>query len=194
MPDTTPDFNAAALDSVWGRRALDLPSELEFNTSVTPKDVDFLANRSVYIQVINTQAVLAGMTEPVLINGEEEGDWTIHNYGEAMCVSRGKLLFEDMPTEPSSTEQQSKGRGTLVKQAFDTASEMVDLAIENGWAGIEIIAGVRLMEWAVWMAAQDRDLAVAGFEPSEEEQAKRARIKSLESSSAPQQAKKISKP
>ena len=190
MPDTTPDFNAAALHSVWGRRALDLPPELEFNTKVTPEDVAFLANRSVYIQVINTQAVLAGMTEPVLINAEEEDDWTIHNYGEAMCVSRGKLLFEDMPTEPLSAEQQSKGKGTLVKQAFDTASKIADLAVENGWAGIEIIAGVRLMEWAVWMAAQDRDLAVAGFEPSEEEQAKRTRIKSLESSSTPQQAKK----
>lgn len=192
---TPPDFNAAALNSVWGRRALDLPLDLEFNTKVTSEDVELLANRSVYIQVINSQAVLAGMTEPVLINADEENDWTIHDYGEAMCVSRGKLLFEDMPAEESSsTEEQNKGKGTLTKQAFDTAKKMVDLAIENGWAGIEIISGVRSMQWAVWMAAQDRDLAVTGFEPNAEEQAKRARIKSLESSNAPQQTKKHTQP
>ena len=167
-----PEINAATLHSVWGRRALDLPPEFDLNRAITPEDVAFLANRSIYIQVINSEAVLSGMAEPVLINTED--GWTIHDYGEAMSVSPGNLLFEHaQETAFAPTEH---GKGTLVKQAFDVAHQMVTLAMEKKWSGIEVISGVRLMEWAVWMAAEDRQFKVLGFEPNKEEKERRARI------------------
>lgn len=166
MP-TQPDLNAAALTSVWGRRTLDLPVELlDITRAVTPEDIAFLTNRSVYIQVINSKAVLSGMTEPVLVTTEE--GWTIHDYGEAMSVSPGESLFES-----------EDGKGTVVNQAVGVAQRMVALAIEKGWAGIEMIAGVRLIQWAVWNAAQDQQLEVFGFEPTAEEKNRRDRIKTL---------------
>lgn len=177
MPEQPGFNNIAALNSVWGRRALDLPTDFEINTAVTPEDIAFLANRNAYIQMINSQAVLSGMLAPVLI--DTPNGWTIHDYGQAMSVSPGESLLEE------STTYKGKGTGTVVNQAFAVAKEMVALAIEKGWAGIEIIAGVRLMEWSIWMAAEDKGFEVFGFEPNQQEKEKRARIKQLQESKAP---------
>ncbi len=73
------------------------------------------------------------------------------------------------------------GDGTLVRQAFDAASAMVDLAIEKGWPGIEIIAGTSLMQWAAWMAAQDKNFLLVGYQPDQEAKKKRERIIKLRS-------------
>jgi len=166
MP-TQSDLNAAALTSVWGRRSLDLPVELlDITRDITREDIAFLTNRSVYIQVINSKAVLSGMTEPLLVTTEE--GWTIHDYGEAMSVSPGESLFEG-----------EEGKGTVVNQAVGVAHKMVAMAIEKGWAGIEMIAGVRLIQWAMWNAAQDQQFEIFGFEPTTEEKKRRDRIKAL---------------
>ena len=166
MP-TQPDLNAAALTSVWGRRTLDLPVKLfDITRPISPEDIAFLAHRSVYIQMINSKAVLSGMTEALLVRTEE--GWTVHDYGEAMSVSPGESLFES-----------EEGKGTVVNQAVGVAHKMVTMAIEKGWAGIEVISGVRLIEWAVWHAAQDQQFEVFGFKPTKEEQQRRRRIKTL---------------
>ena len=166
MP-TQPDLNAATLTSVWGRRTLDLPVKLfDITRPISPEDIAFLTHRSVYIQVINSKAVLSGMTEALLVRTEE--GWTVHDYGEAMSVSPGESLFES-----------GQGNGTVVNQAVGVAHKMVTMAIEKGWAGIEIISGLRLIEWAVWYAAEDQQFEIVGFNPTEQEQQRRHRVKAL---------------
>ena len=61
---------------------------------------------------------------------------------------------------------------------IDTGFAMVDLARQKNWAGIEIIDGTELMKWAAWAAAAEKDLAVQGFEPDEEDEKRRRRISS----------------
>ena len=67
------------------------------------------------------------------------------------------------------------GKGTIVKQMFDTATEMVKIAIKK-WPGIEIIDGTNLMKWAAWLAAKEKNYTLEGFDPEEEDIKKYERV------------------
>ncbi|MFA6409706.1 MAG: hypothetical protein WCW01_05990 [Gammaproteobacteria bacterium] len=85
-------------------------------------------------------------------------------------------------TEQASGEDvnvEAKPLGTIVKQAYDTASEMVEIAYYKGWKGIQIIAGSPVMQWAAWSAAQDYELEVLGFTPDKIAELKRRRVKTV---------------
>jgi hypothetical protein len=69
------------------------------------------------------------------------------------------------------------GNGTIVQQAFTTAQEMVDLAHQKNWAGINIVSGAPIMKWAAWVAAESYGMAVVGFEPDKQALLKRQRLR-----------------
>jgi hypothetical protein len=73
--------------------------------------------------------------------------------------------------------ERTSGNGSPIKQAIDTAQEIVELVQERGWEGIEILSDHELMQWATWIAAQDHNLPTVGFEPTDEQKAKYERIK-----------------
>ena len=112
----------------------------------------------------------------------------IHNYGDAMSSSPGHLLFgggdyrinleEDEDDEGSGVV--NPGKGTIWKQAFDTAAEMVSLAKESGWSAVNIVDGHPMMKWAAWMQAADEHLGVDGYTPTEKDLLRRERVKRSE--------------
>ena len=65
--------------------------------------------------------------------------------------------------------------GSLSKQAFTTAADMVALAVQQGWPGIHIVAGDRHMQWAAWALAEANGLKVLGFDPSKADSARAKR-------------------
>lgn len=83
---------------------------------------------------------------------------------------------EEEDTDIGETEFEPTGKGTIVKQAFDTATEMVQIVGER-WPSMQIIAGERVMQWAAWVAAQEHGYKLEGFEPTlkEKEQYERLR-------------------
>lgn len=178
-----PDF----LKDIWSKRArgIELP-EVDWGRPATREDVQFLLDHYPYLRLINTEAMMISQSDAKFI--QVSSGWTVHDYGDALAASPGELLFGGGPWLPMPGEESDEeggegdkglkpGKGTIVNQAFLTASEMIDIAIEKGWAGAEIIDGHRLMQWAAWVEAKERGFALDGFEPSEKEQEKRERVR-----------------
>jgi hypothetical protein len=99
---------------------------------------------------------------------------------EANEVEAEQVSSEGVNVEARAEEEEtSKPLGTIVKQAYDTAVEMVEIAYYKGWKGIQIIAGSSVMQWAAWSAAQDYELEVLGFTPDKIAELKRRRVKTV---------------
>jgi len=185
------------LKNLWGKRAggLNLPVE-EIFSSVTPENIAYLLNFLFpFIQIVSTSAAFAGEAGLRFITAKS--GWIIHDYGEAMSTSLGNFLYKGSDyyalTLPQKESEASEGgeaggsgtselkpNGTLVKQAYDTAFEMVELVHQKGWPGIQIVAGTPTMEWAVWVAAEEKKMKVVGFTPDKKAQDKRQRISTPE--------------
>ncbi len=86
-----------------------------------------------------------------------------------------RLLLED--EDGSDGGIINPGKGTLVKQAFDTAAEMIRLAQQFQWRGVEIVDGHPLMQWAAWMQTEDDAYPMTGFNPTDKGSTKRERVK-----------------
>ena len=185
----------SSLKSLWGQRiaGIDLEEKNIFRP-ITPEDVVYLRKKYPFLQMINTEADFEEEIVPEFLTSKS--GWTIHDYGDAMSSSPGENLFDGWDDKAflaavTKAEEEEGGEeggegggivypgtGTMIKQMIDTGFDMVNLAIQKNWAGIEIIDGTELMKWAAWAAAAEKDLAVQGFEPDEEDEKKRRRISS----------------
>jgi len=180
-----------SLKSVWERRiaGLDL-KEANIFRPITHGDVEYLCNKYPFLQMVNIEAKFEGEITPKFITSQS--GWTIHDYGDAMSASPGEFLFgggdykafldEILKEEIKEGEQGGEGgamvnpgKGTIVKQMFDTATEMVKIAIKK-WPGIEIIDGTYLMKWVAWLAAKEKNYPLEGFDPDEEDIKKYERV------------------
>ena len=197
MADDKEQFSQQAddfLEDVWGKREQGLPvPKIDWSQPVRHQDAEYLRNHYPFLQIMSTEPEFPEVITPQFYTASS--GWTIHDYGEAMSSSPGKLLFG--PGAPDLEEKEDggdageggagstefTGRGTVVKQLFDTARAMMKLITQKNWPGIDIIAGTELMKWALWMAAEDQGYKLQGFEPSEKDQAKRERIKKLRAES-----------
>jgi hypothetical protein len=191
MANNRRDFDEL-LQGVWQRRDKGMlvpPSAL--NRPVSHAEVQYLVNRYPFLQLINTEPQLTQVTNPKFITATS--GWVIHDYGIALSSSAGKYLVDTYPSlytsQPGEEEGGEEGggsatglepgKGTVVNQAVVTATQMVAIAIEKGWPGVEIADGTYLMKLAAWLAAQDREYTLTGFEPTAKDQAKRQRIRRL---------------
>jgi hypothetical protein len=219
---STFDSLVKLIKTAWQRResGLELPAEVAMNMPVTHEQVLYLLSMYPFLQIVSTSAENFYEEGAKLI--KLKNNWVLHDYGDAMSVSLGDLLFtsnhladislemtagENMrksgagKTVEASVNQSQKeaggkdgggdegggagaqefkfpeGQGTVVNQTVNVAEEMIRLAKEKNWPGINIIAGTDLMKWAAWMTAQDLDLSVEGFTPGEQGLAKRLRVK-----------------
>lgn len=183
-----------SLKNVWERRiaGLDL-KEADIFRPITHRDIDYLCNKYPFLQMINAEAKFEGEIIPKFITSQS--GWTIHDYGDAMSASPGEFLFGggdykafleailkgEIKEEEGGEEggeggaMVNPGKGTIIKQMFDTSIEMVKIAIEK-WTGIEIIDGTYLMKWAAWLAAKEKDYTLEGFDPEEEDIKKYERV------------------
>lgn len=167
-----------SLSSLWEDRMLgvELPP-IDINRPITPEEVQYLLQLYPFLQILNSEPNWGPDINVKLVT--TQSGWVIHDYDQALSVSPGELLFgykKAPPSDAKEEEEGGSGHGTLVKQTYETAEFMVQYAIDQGWPGIEIIAGTPFMQWAAWMAAEDRNLIVFGYEASKTDKVKRDRI------------------
>jgi hypothetical protein len=66
--------------------------------------------------------------------------------------------------------------GTLSKQRFITAEDIIAQALKNGWDSIHIVDGDPKFIWAIWAHAEQNNIAVTGYKFGKEEQERRERL------------------
>lgn len=160
--------------SLWEERLLGSElGEVDWNRPISEEDFQYLLKLYPFVQMINSEAVWEETVIPQF--SESPCGWLIHDYGQAMSVSRGEYLYGD--SHPHLRDKAADSSGTVVKQTFDTADAMVAKAIEKGWAGIDIIAGTDFMKWSIWVATQIRDYPLIGYEPTKQDREKFERIR-----------------
>ena len=115
---------------------------------------------------------------PCFIASEESG-WTIQYWvgndelATAMSSSSSEQVY-------GGVEDAEGGQaGTVAGQAFATALDMISLAQEQGWPGVQIIAGTENMQWAAWAACEAANMPCLGYSPGPEAHAKAERCQSL---------------
>jgi hypothetical protein len=169
---------AIDLNSLWEERMFgeDIP-HVDWNRPVSHQEVEYLLGIYPYLQMISSEAVWEEEIIPRFKTASS--GWVIHDYGQAMSTSPGKYLFG--PGNPELREEEEEGgsetgTGTIITQSYITAEAMIEFAMEKGWPGVEVVAGTPFMQWAAWMAAQDRGYKLVGYEPTEKEKKKRERI------------------
>lgn len=193
------------VDELWGKRAagVALP-EIDWSRAPTEADIAYLMQYFPFIQVISTTPEFPDEIVPEFLKAPS--GWVVHDYGAAMSASLGELLYQgagidevvtgaDAKAETTATHlvkaggtggesgtggvgTYQPGQGTVMNQAFETARFLVAKILEKGWPGLEIIDGSDHMKWALWYHASDANCEVVGFEPTEDEQARRDRLRS----------------
>ncbi|AAO91248.1 CBU_1754 family Dot/Icm T4SS effector [Coxiella burnetii] len=161
--------------------------DVDWARALSPHEILYLLDRCPFLQIVSTNEIEA-FSETKFITAQS--GWTIHHYGEAMSSSPGPLLFQggdyrilgddDEGDDGEGGTIVNPGKGTIVKQAFTTAAEMIALAQKSGWRGVRIIDGHPLMQWAAWMQATDDAFHLEGYEPDEKARKKRERVKRSE--------------
>ncbi|OGT33353.1 MAG: hypothetical protein A3C44_03970 [Gammaproteobacteria bacterium RIFCSPHIGHO2_02_FULL_39_13] len=180
--DLTPEEQAKIKDAEWQKtlRRLGL-GEVDIS-KVSNDDILYLAKKWSFLQIVESSGKFKPFDKPELITAQS--GWTIINYGDAMATSPGKFLYGGGFFRFSSDEDEDEGgsgvvnpkKGTIVKQAFDSAAEMVRLAKELGWDGVQIVDGHPDMQEAVWVEACRIGISADGFVPDTEAEKKRRRI------------------
>ncbi len=153
-------------------------------TKITYQDILYLAKRWQFLQVVESTGEKTSFDKPELITAQS--GWIIHNYGDAMATSPGHLIFGGGDFRILMDDDSGEagggvnlGVGTLIKQAFDTAAEMVRLAQEFGWGGMLIVDGHPDMQRAAWVEAVRVGVRLDGFTPDMTDEHIRRRIVSM---------------
>ena len=150
-------------------------------TQVSAEDVLYFAERWQFLQVVETSGTKQHLDKPELI--EAKSGWTIINYGDAMATSPGKWIFRGGYFQFVENEDDegdggivNPRKGTIIKQAFDSAAELIQLAKEMGWDGVQIVDGHPDMQRAAWVEACRIGVKLDGYVPDVEAEKQRRRI------------------
>lgn len=151
---------------------------------ISSQEIECLIDRYPFLKLFDPEADFSKITElptPLLVKADT--GWVMRDYGFYICSSLGQMLYgnyaftEEDEEGGSGTTGLYKGRGTLIKQEFDTAAEMIALGKTHGWKFVNILEGHPRMKWAAWLIAEELGLQVEGYEPSQEDVKKRDRLK-----------------
>ncbi len=85
-------------------------------------------------------------------------------------------VFPDMMDDDM---EEHSGRGTIVRQTFFTAAQLVGLAKDQGWQGIRFKGGTDAMKWSAWCFAEAFGVLTEGYEPTPEALARQERVAPL---------------
>ena len=146
-------------------------------TDVRASDILWLAQHWQFLQVVESSGNHESLEQPEKI--EAKSGWTILHYGDAMSTSPGKLLFGlggGGDDDEGGSGGVKPGKGTIIKQAFDSACESIQLAKQFGWGGVEIIDGHPDMQRAAWVEACRIGVKLDGYTPDVAAEKKRRRI------------------
>jgi hypothetical protein len=174
--------NNENLDAELQQASEKLHLDLDWMRSITPEDLQYLLDHCPFLQIIDTEAHVEPPAPMEFIRAVS--GWDIHNYGDAMSSSPGRFIFgggdfriflED-DDDGSGGKILNPGKGTIYKQAIDTAMQMVELAQLHHWQGIQIIDGHSLMKRAAWIKASQLGMSLTGFTPTERDKKIRGRL------------------
>lgn len=150
-------------------------------TQVRDSDILYLAKQWQFLQLVELSGVRDHLETPELI--EAKSGWTIINYNDAMATSPGKYIFRGGYYQWTTNEDDegdggivNPNKGTIIKQAFDSAVEMIQLAKEWGWAGVMIVDGHPDMQRAAWVEGCRIGVRVNGYQADMEAEKQRRRI------------------
>lgn len=151
---------------------------------ITPEEIHYLLDHCPFLQMVDTHASYEPVQEEVRIVTAESSNWDVHDYGDALCSSPGKFIFgggfyhlsDDDDDDAGGSGIVNPGKGTVYNQAFQTACEMVKMAVAHGWGGLRIVDGHPMMIRAAWIKASQQGLAVDGYEPTAYDHSVRERI------------------
>lgn len=155
--------------------------DIDWARSIKPEELRYLLDRCPFLQIVNTEITLQ---EKETQFHDAKSGWIIHDYGDALSSSLGQYLISGGDFQiyfgPEKTSKETKiinpGKGTLHKQAWDTAVQMIEIAREQGWRGIRIIDGHPLMKRAAWITVSEMGLMIEDFEPSEHDELVRSLV------------------
>lgn len=160
----------------------------------TPQDLVYILNQHPFIQIVNPDAKFAGEIKHKIT--KLASGWNLFDYGDALCSSAGEFMFggadyldfiQKILSDKKTDEDDGRttvnpGKGTIIKQTYDTIKEIIDIAISKGWGGIELVDGTPLMTEFLWRLCEESGLTLDGYTPDEEEEAnakRKRRIKEL---------------
>ena len=165
--------------SIWSDRYLGMEVPAIDWEEIREIDLAYLLQQYAFLQVVSSEPNWEETIVPQFRRATN--GWIIHDYSQAMSSSPGPYLYG--PGNPELKEEDQGGEeggtaggGSIIIETINTATAMINWAIEKGWPGVEIIEGTDFMKWAAWFHAQDLGYKLLGYEPSTEERAKRDRI------------------
>ena len=161
--------------------------QIDWMREISEEEIQYLLDHSPFLQIVAI-GVRETLAEPEII--KLKTGWTALSYGDAICSSPGELLFwggdfrfrlyQDDEDDGEGGGIVNPGKGTVYKQAFDTAAAMGELAKQLGWSGIYVVDGHPIMKWAMWVWAQENKMQFDGFNPSRMDKSKRERMRRSE--------------
>ena len=136
------------------------------------QDLYYLLSKWPFLQIANAELRLADL-QPEVQFVEAGSGWLIHDYGDALSSSPGRFLLGNLFAEDEEGEGDpvldKAGVGTIVNQAFVTATQMVEIAKQQGWQAVQFIDGHPLMARAAWIQAEHLGMKMTNFEPSKDD-------------------------
>lgn len=157
---------------------------VDWSRRISASDVVYLLDQCPFLQISDVALPSSNEIQPLKII-QAKSRWKIHDYGNALSSSPGELLYGYFRRQTGKDEKGGEGGigeaapgvGTIINQAVITAFEMVELAKQYGWSGIQLIDGHPRMAWAAWMQALDSGIELEGYTPTAQDYAKRQRIR-----------------
>ena len=150
---------------------------------MSDSDILYIAEQWQFLQVIESGGHIPPLDKPQILTAKS--GWNIINFGDAMATSPGKWIFRGGYFQWTENEEDdddggggivNPGKGTIHKQAFDSACEIIQLAKELGWRGVEIVDGHPNMQRAAWVEACRIGVRLDGYLPDIEAEKTRRRI------------------
>jgi hypothetical protein len=167
---------------------------VDWQRRISASDVLYLLDQCPFLQIMDTGLQMTSELPPLQLITAKSG-WKIHDYGNAMSSSPGESIYGKPRLRRTRLDQGEdkggeggeggSGVGTLVNQAVITAVEMVEIAQQHGWAGVQLIDGHPLMAWAAWMQTLDSGMELEGYEPTAKDYAKLRRVKGASADRGP---------
>jgi len=152
-------------------------------TQVRDSDVLYLADQWQFLQVAESGGHIQPLEKPEILTAQS--GWHILYFGDAMATSPGKWIFRGGYFQWSENPEDegdgsggivNPGKGTIHKQAFDSACEIIRLAKERGWRGVQVVDGHPNMQRAAWVEACRIGVRMDGYMPDIEAEKHRRRI------------------
>lgn len=171
------------LVSILDKLRLDLNN---WDRELTDAEIQYMFERFTHIQVATPNNPKLPTYSPPKITHSQSG-WAIINYGNAISSSPGEYLFNYAGLPQYHAMKKAKGEdddggddgtgiGTIHKQRFDTAEDIVKEALKNGWESIHVVDGDPNFIWALWVHAEKNGLSVTGYDFNESEQQRKERV------------------